>query len=60
MKLFDKIATNIKLCHTDKMTLMDFDEILGKSITAFNRENGYLDVDEQLKLKRPLQARGIY
>jgi hypothetical protein len=73
-KLFDKLAMNTKLWQSEqikygdaknydfstKMTINDFDIILGESIVDFNNENGYLDIEEQASLKMPLQARGIY
>jgi homoserine dehydrogenase len=73
-KLFDKIATNVKIWQTEqirqgnannfdysvKMTIDDFDNILGESIVNFNNENGYFDIEEQMSLKKPLQTRGIY
>jgi len=73
-KLFDKIAMNVKLWQNEqirqenidnydfsiKMTINEFDAILGKSIINFNNENGYLDIEEQMSLKMPLQSRGLY
>jgi hypothetical protein len=71
-KLFDRIAMNIKLWQSEqikygdnndfsiKMTINDFDTILGKSIVNFNSENGYLDIEKQVSLELPLQTRGIY
>lgn len=72
-KLFDKIAMNVKFWQNEqikqgnintydssiKMTINDFDIILGESIVNFNNENGYLDIEEQMSLKMPLQTRGI-
>jgi hypothetical protein len=74
IKLFDKLAENVRLWQSEqiklgningvdysiKMTVVDIDAILGESIVSFNNENGYLDIEEQLKLKMPLQTRGIY
>jgi homoserine dehydrogenase len=74
IKLFDKLAENVSLWQSEqiklgningvdysiKMTVVDIDAILGESIVSFNNENGYLDIEEQLKLKMPLQTRGIY
>jgi hypothetical protein len=74
MKLFDKIAENIKLWHSEqikqgmikeydysvKMTITDFDDILGQSIVNFNAENGYFDIEDQINVTRPLQSRGLY
>jgi hypothetical protein len=73
-KLFDKIAFNVKLWQTEqikqnninscdfsiKMTITDFDTILGESIVNFNSENRYLDIEDQISLKTPLQARELY
>jgi hypothetical protein len=73
-KLFDKLAMNAKLWQSEqikdrdrknydfsiKMTINDFDIMLGESIVNFNNENGYLDIEDQASLKMPLQTRGIY
>jgi hypothetical protein len=70
-KLFDLIASNVKLWQMEqrntndcdvsiKMTIADFDTILGNSIVNFNNDNGYLDMEDQISLKMPLQAREIY
>ena len=73
-KFFDKLAMNVKLWQNEqmrqnnahnydysiKMTIADFDFILGESIVNFNNENGYLDMEEQASLKLPLQTRGLY
>jgi hypothetical protein len=73
-KLFDKLAMNVKLWQNAqiklenkndydisiKMTINDFDSILGESIVNFNNENGYLDIEEQASLELPLQTRGLY
>jgi hypothetical protein len=73
-KLFDKLAVNIKSWNSEqirlgikeelddsiKMSIADFDTILGGSIIDFNNENAYLDMEDQIALKQPLQARGIY
>jgi homoserine dehydrogenase len=73
MKLFDKLAENARLWqnkqielgninsvdYSIKMSVADFDAILEESIVDFNNENGYLDIEEQLKLKMPLQSRGF-
>lgn len=73
-KLFDMLAMNIKLWQSEqikqenikdydfsiKMTINDFDTILGESIVNFNSENRYLNIEDQISLKSPLQTRGIY
>jgi hypothetical protein len=70
-KLFDRIASNVKSWHMEqrntndcdvsiKMTIADFDTILGNSIVDFNNDNGYLDMEDKISLMMPLQAREIY
>ena len=72
--LFDRIALNIKSWqaaqieqsntnvydYSIKMSINDFDTILGKSIVNFNNDNEYLDIEDQISLQLPLQTREIY
>jgi hypothetical protein len=61
-ELVDFIEKEIELIHPEKFRITNAkvsDAESGKCIVNFNNKNGYLEIDEQFKIKTPLQPRGI-